>query len=64
MQASKQANNQGTNQPTDMAYASMEKRTVLLHSLQELDNDLGGRTKDHLTLSTLLSVIDCFKSIG
>jgi hypothetical protein len=30
--------------------------TVLLHDLEELDNHLGGRSDDHLTLSTFLSI--------
>lgn len=30
--------------------------TVLEHNLQELDNDLGGRTKENLTATTLLSI--------
>lgn len=38
--------------------------TVLLHNLQELDNDLGGRSDDDLALSTLLSVGKGLQAIG
>ena len=32
-------------------------RTVLLHDRQELDNDLGGRADQNLTLASLLGVV-------
>ena len=38
--------------------------SVLLHNLQELDNDLGGRSDDDLALSTLLSVGKGLQAIG
>lgn len=36
---------------------------VLLHDLQELDNDLGGRTDQDLALARLLGVVDALESI-
>lgn len=39
-------------------------RTVLLHHLQELDDDLGGRAQQHLALATLLSVRHRLQGIG
>lgn len=33
-----------------------KSHTVLLHDLQKLDNNLGGRSQKDLSLSTLLSV--------
>ena len=39
-------------------------RTVLLHLLQEFDNNLGRRPDKDLPLSTLLSVRHSFKAIG
>ena len=44
--------------------SSVYKLTVLLHDSQESDNDLGGRTDENLTLSTLLSVVDVVEAIG
>jgi hypothetical protein len=38
--------------------------TMRLHALKELDDDLGGRTDQHLSPSTLLSVGNGFKTIG
>jgi hypothetical protein len=38
--------------------------TVLLHLLEELDNDLGGRADKDLPLSTLLSVGHSLKAVG
>ena len=40
-----------------------KKRTVLLHDLEELDNDLGGRTDQDLTLAGLLGVVDAVEGI-
>lgn len=40
------------------------KRTVLLHFLQEFDNDLGRRSDQHLSSTTLFSVGDGFQAIG
>lgn len=37
--------------------------TVLLHDLQELDNDLGGRSDQDLALAGLLGVVDALESI-
>lgn len=37
--------------------------TVLLHDLEELDDDLGGGADQDLTLSTLFGVINALKSI-
>lgn len=34
------------------------ERTVLLHDTEELDDDLGGRTDQDLSLSGLLGVVD------
>ena len=34
------------------------KRTVALHDLQELDNDLGARSDQDLTLAGLLGIVD------
>lgn len=34
------------------------KHTVLLHDAQELDDDLGRRTDENLTLASLLGVVD------
>lgn len=39
------------------------KRTVLLHDSQELDNDLGGRSDQDLTLASLLGVVDGIESV-
>jgi hypothetical protein len=33
-------------------------RTVALHDLQELDDDLGGRSDQDLTLAGLLGIVD------
>jgi hypothetical protein len=38
--------------------------TVLLHDLQELDDNLGGWSDQDLTLSTLLSVGNSLEDIG
>jgi len=37
---------------------------MLLHTLQKLDNNLGGRTDKDLPLSALFSVGDCLQTIG
>ena len=37
--------------------------TVLLHDLQELDDDLGGGADKNLTLSTLFGIVNALKSI-
>lgn len=34
------------------------RRTVALHDLEELDNDLGGRSDQDLTLAGLLGIVD------
>jgi len=34
------------------------RRTVLLHDVQETDDDLGGRTDQDLALASLLGVVD------
>lgn len=39
------------------------ERTVLLHDLQELDDDLGRRANQDLTLAHLLGVVDALESI-
>jgi hypothetical protein len=39
------------------------KRTMLLHNVQELDDDLGGRTDEDLTLSGLLGVVDGVQAV-
>ena len=36
---------------------------VLLHNLEELDNDLGGRADQDLTLAGLLGVVDAVEGI-
>lgn len=36
---------------------------MLLHQGQELDNDLGGRTDQHLALTALLSIVDVVEAI-
>jgi len=36
---------------------------MLLHDLQELDNDLGSRTNHDLALSRLLGVVDAVEGI-
>lgn len=36
---------------------------MLLHDLQELDNDLGRRSDQDLTLAGLLGVVDALESI-
>lgn len=38
-------------------------RTVLLHDLEELDNDLGGRSDQDLALASLLGVVDALESV-
>lgn len=40
-----------------------QPHTVLLHDLQELDNDLGGRSDQDLALAGLLGVVDALKSV-
>lgn len=40
-----------------------QPHTVLLHDLQELDNDLGGRSDQDLALAGLLGVVDALESI-
>ena len=39
-------------------------RTVLLHHLEELDDDLGAGADHHLTEAALLGVADALESIG
>ena len=39
------------------------RRTVLLHDVQETDDDLGGRTDQDLALAGLLGVVDGVKRI-
>lgn len=39
------------------------QHTMLLHDLEELDNDLGRRTDQDLTLAHLLGVVDALESI-
>jgi hypothetical protein len=41
----------------------IEKRTVLLHDSQELDNDLGGRSDQDLALAGLLGVVHGIESV-
>lgn len=43
--------------------ANWLRHTVLLHDLQELDNDLGRRSDQDLTLAGLLGVVDALESI-
>jgi len=38
--------------------------TILLHDLEELDHNLGGRSEQNLSLSALLSVGKGLKAIG
>lgn len=38
--------------------------TVLLHNLKELNDNLGGRSDDNLTLSALFSIGNGLKAIG
>ena len=38
--------------------------TVLLHHAEELDNDLGGRSKEDLSLTSLLGVDDGLKAVS
>lgn len=40
-----------------------DKRTVLLHDAQELDNDLGARSDEDLALARLLGVVDAVERI-
>jgi hypothetical protein len=40
------------------------EHTVTLHNLQELDDDLGGRSDKNLTLTTLLSVGKDLKAVS
>jgi hypothetical protein len=40
-----------------------QPHTVLLHDLQELDDDLGGRSDQDLALAGLLGVVDALESI-
>ena len=40
------------------------KLTVLLHLLEEFDNDLGRRADEDLPLAALLGVGDCLETIG
>jgi hypothetical protein len=42
---------------------NLKVHTVLLHDAQELDDDLGGRTDQDLTLASLLGVVDGVKRI-
>lgn len=39
-------------------YEMRIERTVLLHDAEELDDDLGRRADEHLSLSGLLGVVD------
>tara|TARA_R110002060_G_scaffold34212_5_gene45059 strand:- start:209 stop:364 length:156 start_codon:yes stop_codon:yes gene_type:complete len=39
------------------------EHTVLLHDTEELDDDLGGRTDQNLSLSGLLGVVDGIERI-
>ena len=41
----------------------VEKHTVLLHDSQELDNDLGGRSDQDLTLASLLGIVHGIESV-
>jgi hypothetical protein len=36
---------------------------VLLHNAQELDNDLGGRADENLSLTTTFSVVDVVQAV-
>lgn len=36
---------------------------MALHDLEELDNDLGGRSDQDLTLAGLLGIVDAVKSV-
>lgn len=42
----------------------MVLRTVLLHLLQEFDDDLGGGSDEDLSSATLLGVADRFEAVG
>lgn len=39
------------------------KRTMLLHDRQELDDDLGARSDQDLTLASLFGVVDALESV-
>jgi hypothetical protein len=39
------------------------KRTVLLHDSEELDDDLGGRADQDLALASLLGVVDGIEAV-
>lgn len=39
------------------------KHTVFLHDSQELDDDLGARSDEDLSLSSLLGVVDRIESV-
>ena len=39
------------------------RHTVLLHNLQELDDDLGARANHHLALAGVLGVVDGIERI-
>lgn len=41
----------------------LSKHTVLLHDLQELDNDFRAGADENLTLAALLSIVNCLKSV-
>lgn len=41
----------------------MSSRTVALHDLEELDNDLGARSDQDLALASLLGVVDRVEGI-
>lgn len=47
-----------------MGWDVTNELTILLHDLQELDDDLGRRADQDLTLSTLLSVGNGLEAIG
>lgn len=46
----------------EVAYNSI-KRTVALHDLEELDNDLGAGSDQDLALAGLLGIVDAVKSV-
>ena len=40
-----------------------DRRTVLLHDRQELDDDLGARSDHDLTLASLFGIVDALESV-
>lgn len=45
-------------------FLEVRHEAMMLHELEELDDDLGGRAKHHLALALLLSVVDDLQDIA